>query len=792
VPAPGPGPEPLPAPPARYDDLGLIAEGGMAEVRRVHDRVLDRAVAMKILHPALCARPAVVARFQAEARVTGRLDHPGVVAVHEVGATPDGRPYFTMREVRGRTWDALLTELHGASPPGAWGEAADGWGLPRLIDAWRRVCETLAFAHANEVIHRDLKPANVMVGPYGEALVMDWGLARVGPPAPRGRPGPVAGTPMYMAPEQAAGHFEALDPRADVYCLGLLLRDLLTGAPPFPTGLPTDELLARAAAGAPPLPPLERPVAEELLQLCLSCIEPDPARRPPHAGAVAERVRTFQEGARRRARAAELLDLAEARLREADGVRARAQAAGQRALDLRRPLMPWAPADQKRAAWGAEDEAQALTVQAEVAEIQGVEQLRAALAEAPDFAPARHALADRYQARHADAEARRDAPEAARAEALLRAVDPVRHAAWLQGDGRLTLHTAPRARALLYRTVLIDRRLDERLEADLGRTPIVDLRLPHGSWVLELSAPGHALVRYPVRIERNALSSPAPPGAPPDTPLHLPADGSIGRDEVFIPPGWAILGGDPAWPASGPRQRVWVDGCFIQRHPVTHARYLAFLDALVADGDEALAGACLLRAPRPAGEAPKALIGRGADGRHHLLPDADGDLPHLDWPVFRVDQHSARAFAAWEARRTGQPWRLPWEAEREKAARGVDGRIFPWGDTMDASWACVRDGAPGRALPAPILAHPLDHSPYGVRGMAGNVQDWCLDRWSPGGVRVEAGRPIFVAAGPGDQAVVRGGAWTFQGVVGACAARFPRHLDERREVIGFRLARGLP
>ena len=183
---------------------------------------------------------------------------------------------------------------------------------------------------------------------------------------------------------------------------------------------------------------------------------------------------------------------------------------------------------------------------------------------------------------------------------------------------------------------------------------------------------------------------------------------------------------------------------------------------------------------------------RGPDGKHHLIPDPDGDTWDLDWPVFLVTRAAAEAFASWEAKRTNKDWRLPWELEWEKAARGVDGRAFAWGDTLDSSWACVRDGAPGRALPAKILNHALDESVYGVRGMAGNVQDWCLDAYEASGPSVEGDRPKLVRADENDLVTVRGGAWNFPGEVSRAGFRTGRKAEHRRESAGFRLVRNWP
>ena len=204
---------------SRYDDLGLIGMGGMGEVRRVRDRRLGRQLALKTLHLPALNRPALVARFLEEAQATAQLQHPGIVPIHDLGTLPDGRLWFTMKEVTGQTFGQVIAEVH--APSDARREPTDsGWTLRRLVDALHQVCEAVGYAHSRGVVHRDLKPDNIMVGSHGEVLVLDWGLAKVlGRPdlaAEEGeldpvqtdrsrdsvhqtRVGMVAGTPAYMA-----------------------------------------------------------------------------------------------------------------------------------------------------------------------------------------------------------------------------------------------------------------------------------------------------------------------------------------------------------------------------------------------------------------------------------------------------------------------------------------------------------------------------------------------------------------------------------------------------------------
>ncbi|MFZ5476358.1 MAG: SUMF1/EgtB/PvdO family nonheme iron enzyme [Myxococcota bacterium] len=734
----------------RYADLGRIGLGGMGEVRRVRDAQLDRTAAMKLLR---ADAPGAAARFEAEARVTARLQHPGIVPVYELGRTPDGRPYYTMREIEGVTLARAVRE---------------GWPLRRLADALLRVSEAVAFAHAAGVVHRDLKPANVMLGRFGEVLVLDWGLARE---VRAGPDGAVVGTPAYMPPEQAAS--ASPDPRADVYALGAVLWEVLCGRPPY-AGVRSAEVLADVRAGPPPAPT----GPDELVALCLRAMARDPADRPAHAGEFADLLRAWLDGARRRERALERLAEADRVDAEVTSLRARAAARLAEARTLLAEARPHEPEGRKAPGWAAEDEARALAAAADRAELQWGELVRSALVEAPDLDEARARLADRYAARLAEAEAARDHAAAASWEVLLRANDRGRWAAWLEGSGALVLRTDVPAEARLLRFSPSGRRLVPVPVRSLGPTP-VEVPLAMGSWLVEIVAAGRPTVRYPVSIAR---------GERWEADVRVPA--ALGPDEVFVPAGPFWAGGDPAAATGLARRRLWCDDFAIARHPVTNREFLVFLDDLVACGREEDA---LRHAPRERPGAlgqPGALIyGRDADGRFVLVPDAEGDVWDPDWPVVNVDQDGARAYCAWLAARTGLPWRLPMELEWEKAARGVDGRLYPWGDFLDPTWCNVRESHAGRQLPARVDAHPVDESPYGVRGLAGNVRDRCADLFSRERPDLADGRVLVDDPTGEGSRVLRGGSWGDAAALARSAERTGAPASLRGGRVGFRVAR---
>jgi serine/threonine-protein kinase len=337
-------PDPADRPP-RLQLFGEIARGGMGAVLRGRDPDLGREVAVKVLLEGHRNKPDLVRRFVEEAQIGGQLQHPGVVPVYELGTFGDTRPYFAMKLVKGRTFAALLAEREGLVD-----------GLPRLLAIFLQVSQTVAYAHARGVIHRDLKPSNVMVGGFGEVQVMDWGLAKVlrrggtaddetagkrsdhetviatarsGSGADRSLAGSVMGTPAYMAPEQARGEIDRLDERCDVFSLGSMLCEVLTGAPAF-TGRTSADIQRQAARGdlTDTWARLDACGADpELLGLARGCLADEPRQRQRDAGEVALAIGRHLDGVQERLRRAELERAAEvARAAEARRTAAAAEA----------------------------------------------------------------------------------------------------------------------------------------------------------------------------------------------------------------------------------------------------------------------------------------------------------------------------------------------------------------------------------------------------------------------------------------------------------------------------------
>ncbi|MFO0686688.1 MAG: WD40 repeat domain-containing serine/threonine protein kinase [Sandaracinus sp.] len=296
--------------PGRYVRAAELGRGGMGRVLVVKDTHLGREVALKeLLEQGPPGQDAMsvgsAARFLREARITGQLEHPGIVPVHELGQRPDGTIYYTMKRIRGRSLASVLKEKHTLAE------------RLTLLGVFRAVCEAVAYAHSEGVVHRDLKPDNVMVGEFGDTLVVDWGLAKVrgeaeipGAASVSGQSGRTSahddlartvdghaiGTPAYMSPEQARGELSSIDERADVWGLGAILFELLAGRPPY-VGTSALDVLSKVLDDPPPRVRAVLPDAPpELAAIVDRALMRDPSSRYPNAGEVAKEIRAYLDG----------------------------------------------------------------------------------------------------------------------------------------------------------------------------------------------------------------------------------------------------------------------------------------------------------------------------------------------------------------------------------------------------------------------------------------------------------------------------------------------------------------
>jgi len=305
--------------PGRYRRAIEYAVGGMGRILRVHDEFFGREIALKELYvnngepvdSDYSTRPngngPRAARFVQEARIGAQLEHPSIVPIYEMGHREDGTLYYTMKLVRGKTLGDALRESRNLN--------ARLKLMPHFVD----LCQAIAYAHSRGVLHRDIKPENVMVGEFGETVVIDWGLAKKRDEqetvASEGdefedlevdddevylktQYGQVVGTPSYMSPEQARGQLDSVSERSDVYSLGALLYELLTGHAPFTDKTKSNRNILRMVVETPPTPitELERNAPLELVTICRHAMQPHPARRYASAKELAEEINRWQIG----------------------------------------------------------------------------------------------------------------------------------------------------------------------------------------------------------------------------------------------------------------------------------------------------------------------------------------------------------------------------------------------------------------------------------------------------------------------------------------------------------------
>ena len=335
----------------RYHLHGEIARGGMGAIIKGRDTDLGRDLAIKVLLDSHKDKPEVIQRFVEEAQIGGQLQHPGIAPVYELGQFSDQRPFFAMKLVKGQTLSKLLADRS---------DSGDERG--KLIGIFEQICQTMAYAHSRGVIHRDLKPANVMVGAFGEVQVMDWGLAKVlsaggvadekkahsqqqgqsiiqtlrsgagsdipdtfGSVGSETQMGSVLGTPAYMPPEQALGEIDQMDERADVFGLGAILCEILTGKPPYVAD--NGRRVFRMASRGRLDDCFERldgcGVDADLIAIAKHCLELEPADRPRDAGVLAEKITGYLESVETRLRETEKQRAAEAARADESRKRAR-------------------------------------------------------------------------------------------------------------------------------------------------------------------------------------------------------------------------------------------------------------------------------------------------------------------------------------------------------------------------------------------------------------------------------------------------------------------------------------
>jgi eukaryotic-like serine/threonine-protein kinase len=746
--------------PARYRIQGQLGEGGMGEVYLAFDQDLRRHLAMKTVRPE--SDKSQIWRFLKEAQVLGQLGHPNIVPVYEVGLTERDKPYYTMPVVHGETLYTILGALER-------GELAylRVFSLTRLVQIFLQVALAVEYAHVKGVVHRDIKPANIMVGEHGEVILLDWGVAKllgeteVSTEAKEDitQSGLAVGTPTYMSPEQVSG--EAVDARADVYALGILLYEILTLDAPFKGKL--IEVMS-AHLEKSPMPPRvrapERDIPLELECACLKALAKDPADRQQTARELHDEIQSWLEAAsdraKRRERAGEIAVRGRATLDRYYELKEDADRAARDAEEIRKQFYDWQSVEEKRPLFEAEDEVAKRRSGLAEAASEVVMTLSAALGQDPEHPEARRWMAEFYWDRFQDSERRRDFESRDYFSKLVASFHDGRYTRELRGEGSLRLTCSPAGAAVtLYRLEERGLRLDAGPARELGVDPLGPVVLPMGSYLAVARKDGYRQARYPIWISRNREWR---------GHLRLFTETELGPGFVHVPAGPFVAGGDDevrGW--SLPASELELEDFFISVHPVTVREYLEFLEAAGdRSPDEALA-----RSPR-----------RSPDGGFY--PREGGARWRPELPVVSISWHDAVAYCAFRSEKDGRRYDLPTELEWEKAARGVDGRWYPWGNRFDASLCNVSGSLPGEASAQPVDSFACDESIYGVRGLAGNVRDWTSSEL--GSERADGTT----------MRIVRGGAFNLPAVITRSANRFWLSPSFVVNYVGFRMVHRPP
>jgi len=801
----------------KYNLIGVLGEGGMGMVYRAFDPGLNRKVALKVIHTEYNSYTSLVIRFAEEAQVVAQLQHPNIIPLYDFGQLPDGRFYYTMKEVRGQTLTSVVSDYHSGSSK---------WTLRRIVQSLVVICDALAYAHKRLVLHRDIKPDNIMIGQFGEVYVMDWGIAKVlqiehsfseehivtnrqRHQALQTRLGQVTGTPSYMSPEQAFGHITRIGPHSDQYAIGAILYEVLSGQPPF-TGHSQQDIIQKVRESKPaslrgnciPQQGILKIYLEELIQICERAMASEIEDRFETVRELGEQLQDWLDGVQLHQKALQKLEEAKKDLEELQLFR---HTIAQRADKLQQQeaeINTYAPEEEKHRVWLLRDEIQQDKWQCEQKMVEIQQNLAIALNYKPDLMEAHILLATIYHRQHGLAEHRNIQGWLQRITPKLRyhiaqipdgQPEKMKMLAYLKGDAVLNITTTPTdANVWLSRYEKKQGRRQRTEERFLGRSPI-SVAIGMGSYRVTLRKEGYEDVVYPVYIRRVQDWTCENPNAM-IQPIVLPKAGSLAEDDCFVSAGWFLCGGDEEGLSAFPYSWLWVPDFVIKKYQVSNREFLLFLNDLVLSDreQEAESYAPKERTSSATGQGVL-LYQRNEQGLFELIPKEKGGYIEIDWPVLMVSPQSCFAYAKWYANRTGLPWRLPSEFEWEKAARGVDGRFFPWGNHFEHAWSNCFGHFEEQATPVDCKTVFQDISPYEVTGMAGNIADITQTKWSKEKQQLGQWAPAYDSGESRDDEffIVRGGSWYHGPVYHRITNRFRACASMTFDNYGFRLCRSM-
>ncbi len=764
----------------RYKLGEEIGRGGVGAIRICRDKSLLRTLVMKTLIDGTKSSAYALRKFIEEAQITAQLEHPNIVPVHDFGYFDNGEPFFTMKRIAGHTLREILKDLrHGEA------EAVSKYTRLKLLTIFQQICMALSFAHSRGVLHRDIKPSNVMVGSFGETLLLDWGIAKVmGSSAVERDPAAdsqssvdgssegsvnfkLVGTPGYLSPEQARG--AALDVRSDVYALGALLYEILCYKPVF-YGKDADALIEKTLHERPVPPSVRAPdlsIPPRLDQICLRCLEKNPADRYATVEDISADIELYLSGVedldRRRRLSEERLEQGLLALEQYKRCHTRLEELQDEVFEMEERLLGPEPIEKKRPVWAKAAELQEVSSEKERQFAAASESLMAAVGFDPKNDEAANTLARLFWSKLRDAELAGDELGAVYYRETVEFYNRGIYDDLLKDVGRISVRTSPPgAKIRLARLIEMDHRLMPLMEEDMGFTPQLALKLERGHFMLRLSLRGYRDVIVPVVVDRGELT---------DVTCRFFTDEEIGQHFLYIPAGSFTMGGDDACYSARQRRTLYTGDYFMARYPVTCGEYLTFLNDGLRLGKDMTHHVPRLQS---LGGWLWPLTENG-----YILPEESdlGPAWQIHWPVFGISCNDAQAFCTWYSERIGIPVRLPTEVEWEKAARGTDGRLYPWGNNFDATFCKMASSRPGESHIEKVGQFPIDVSPYGVYDMAGLISEYTLGR----------------GTSDRDLAIVRGGSYdTTSPTDCRITHRYfvPRHLPNLSR--GFRIVRDPP